>query len=288
MNKKAQREWDIRKVIPFLIIVALVTLIPIVFILSLDSDGDGIKDLNELLMGTSMFNVDTDGDGFSDSIEFEQSTSPNDAGSIPFDWAVETASWEEPGITRDWIYTCYGKYGNGTQTRRSTPIDDISMFPEVQMSLMQVQYSLYLSEIFYFEEGKTSSILYQDENCLNCIYFYTREYSGIYNPPNCFYELPLFLGKNWTYTGNVTRTWEGKTEVLDYQIDSEVIDFADITVSSGTYRVFVIDRFLNRTELTGEYFTRKYRFYITDNLFLIKEEVVEEGTAVHTCELMEA
>lgn len=48
-----------------------------------DSDGDGIPDLLEHLLGTNLLNVDTDGDGFSDLEEILAGTNPLLSGSYP-------------------------------------------------------------------------------------------------------------------------------------------------------------------------------------------------------------
>jgi hypothetical protein len=43
---------------------------------SMDSDGDGLSDLQEIMIGTDPFNPDTDGDGFSDGVEVVSGSDP--------------------------------------------------------------------------------------------------------------------------------------------------------------------------------------------------------------------
>jgi YD repeat-containing protein len=43
---------------------------------SVDSDGDGLSDLQEIMIGTDPFNPDTDGDGFSDGVEVASGSDP--------------------------------------------------------------------------------------------------------------------------------------------------------------------------------------------------------------------
>jgi YD repeat-containing protein len=45
---------------------------------SMDSDGDGLSDLQEIMIGTDPFNPDTDGDGFSDGVEVATGSDPLD------------------------------------------------------------------------------------------------------------------------------------------------------------------------------------------------------------------
>ncbi|WP_228517725.1 thrombospondin type 3 repeat-containing protein [Aliidiomarina indica] len=49
----------------------------------IDSDGDGLSDAEELLLGTDPFNPDTDGDGFSDYEEVMAGTDPLDPNDFP-------------------------------------------------------------------------------------------------------------------------------------------------------------------------------------------------------------
>ena len=44
---------------------------------TVDTDGDGLHDLGELIMGTNPNNPDTDGDGVSDGAEVQQGADPN-------------------------------------------------------------------------------------------------------------------------------------------------------------------------------------------------------------------
>jgi YD repeat-containing protein len=50
---------------------------------SLDSDGDGLTDAQELLIGTDPFNPDTDGDGYPDGLEVALGSDPLDPHSVP-------------------------------------------------------------------------------------------------------------------------------------------------------------------------------------------------------------
>uniref|UniRef100_UPI00055530EB Mbeg1-like protein n=1 Tax=Atopobacter phocae TaxID=136492 RepID=UPI00055530EB len=49
----------------------------------LDTDGDGIKDIDELRIGTNYLSKDTDGDGYDDHLELLLKSSPFDSNSIP-------------------------------------------------------------------------------------------------------------------------------------------------------------------------------------------------------------
>ncbi|MBG18189.1 MAG: hypothetical protein CMB77_07560, partial [Euryarchaeota archaeon] len=51
--------------------------------LSLDSDADGVTDVDETINGTDPNNPDTDGDGFDDGDEITQGTDPNDSTDYP-------------------------------------------------------------------------------------------------------------------------------------------------------------------------------------------------------------
>jgi YD repeat-containing protein len=50
---------------------------------SVDSDGDGLTDEEEMRLGTDPFNADTDGDGFPDGLEIALGSNPLDANSTP-------------------------------------------------------------------------------------------------------------------------------------------------------------------------------------------------------------
>jgi YD repeat-containing protein len=50
---------------------------------SMDSDGDGLSDAQEILIGTDPFNPDTDGDGFSDGVEVASGSDPLDPNCTP-------------------------------------------------------------------------------------------------------------------------------------------------------------------------------------------------------------
>jgi hypothetical protein len=52
--------------------------------LTLDSDGDGLTDAEELELGTDPMNSDSDGDGFSDSEEQVAGTGPLDFNDHPY------------------------------------------------------------------------------------------------------------------------------------------------------------------------------------------------------------
>ena len=56
-----------------------------------DRDGDGLRDTQELVLGTSITDPDTDGDGFSDLEEFARQSDPRLAESIPSHRAVSIA-----------------------------------------------------------------------------------------------------------------------------------------------------------------------------------------------------
>jgi len=64
---------------------------------SQDSDGDGLPDWFELLIGTSPYMVDTDGDGVSDYIEFFLGTDPLNPNSAPQihlgSWNFDNTNW---------------------------------------------------------------------------------------------------------------------------------------------------------------------------------------------------
>jgi hypothetical protein len=49
----------------------------------LDSDGDGICDVDELIIGTNPFLADSDGDGYPDGLELALGSDPLDPRSIP-------------------------------------------------------------------------------------------------------------------------------------------------------------------------------------------------------------
>jgi len=49
----------------------------------MDSDGDGLSDAQEILIGTDPFNPDTDGDGFSDGVEVASGSDPLDPNCTP-------------------------------------------------------------------------------------------------------------------------------------------------------------------------------------------------------------
>ena len=60
-----------------------------VSVVDIDSDGDGLSDYDEGLIGTDPYNPDTDGDKFSDSGEMDQGKSPTDSNDFPnVDWFV--------------------------------------------------------------------------------------------------------------------------------------------------------------------------------------------------------
>jgi hypothetical protein len=48
-----------------------------------DSDGDGLDDASELLLGTDPTRFDSDGDGIFDNEELAQGSNPLDASSLP-------------------------------------------------------------------------------------------------------------------------------------------------------------------------------------------------------------
>ena len=49
----------------------------------MDSDGDGLSDAQEILLGTDPFNPDTDGDGYPDGIEVASGSDPLDSNCTP-------------------------------------------------------------------------------------------------------------------------------------------------------------------------------------------------------------
>jgi YD repeat-containing protein len=55
---------------------------------SVDSDGDGLSDLQEIMIGTDPFNPDTDGDGFSDGVEVATGSDPLDPLCTPLNCRV--------------------------------------------------------------------------------------------------------------------------------------------------------------------------------------------------------
>ena len=55
---------------------------------SVDSDGDGLSDAQEIMLGTDPFNPDTDGDGFNDGIEVATGSDPLNPACTPFNCRV--------------------------------------------------------------------------------------------------------------------------------------------------------------------------------------------------------
>jgi peroxiredoxin len=57
---------------------------------NLDTDGDGLTDLEEEALGTDIANVDTDGDGWEDGVEVEGNTDPTGRRDHPYTggWAI--------------------------------------------------------------------------------------------------------------------------------------------------------------------------------------------------------
>jgi len=55
-----------------------------------DSDGDGLSDMEEAIMGTDPDNADTDGDGFDDGEEVEANSDPKNGNHFPYlgGWAI--------------------------------------------------------------------------------------------------------------------------------------------------------------------------------------------------------
>lgn len=67
MGRKKKRKW--KRVIGVSIAVSVSLTFFTVFIFLADFDGDGLKNLDEISIGTGVFNPDTDGDGLSDGLE---------------------------------------------------------------------------------------------------------------------------------------------------------------------------------------------------------------------------
>jgi len=57
---------------------------------SVDSDGDGLSDAQEVMLGTDPFNPDTDGDGFSDGVEVASGSDPLNPACTPVNCRVSS------------------------------------------------------------------------------------------------------------------------------------------------------------------------------------------------------
>ncbi len=68
----------------------------------LDTDGDGLGDRQEIVLGTDPHNWDTDGNGMSDGDEWLAGTDPNDPHSIFECWNIEAGELPAPDITLRW------------------------------------------------------------------------------------------------------------------------------------------------------------------------------------------
>jgi hypothetical protein len=55
---------------------------------SIDSDGDGLSDAQEMILGTDPFNPDTDGDGFTDGVEVAAGSDPLNPACTPLNCRV--------------------------------------------------------------------------------------------------------------------------------------------------------------------------------------------------------
>ena len=66
---------------------------------NIDSDGDGLTNLEEYELGTDPFNPDTDGDGILDGDEADFVDQPDDDGSRMLTRGVEVLAEDESGVT---------------------------------------------------------------------------------------------------------------------------------------------------------------------------------------------
>lgn len=86
---------------------------------AMDSDGDGLTDVQERALGTDPFNPDTDGDGIPDGVEVNSGYSPTNAADRPRPDPVSVAPQPKPGETTllfnlsSFIYTGSSPIQNG-------------------------------------------------------------------------------------------------------------------------------------------------------------------------------
>tara|TARA_R110002110_G_scaffold191235_1_gene399412 strand:- start:235 stop:642 length:408 start_codon:yes stop_codon:yes gene_type:complete len=63
---------------------------------SIDSDGDGLTDTEEEVLGTDPLSTDTDGDGWTDGVEDNSYTDPTDPDDHPYEggWPIDACRYD--------------------------------------------------------------------------------------------------------------------------------------------------------------------------------------------------